>query len=228
VVVKRHSPFATTIDRLEVSITGAALTRMPAQVQVVSGGSATGAGRQIRIIDLILHVEDMQVGALPIESADFHGHELRVPLDRISQGSLAVASAQSLTGSVTCTEGGLGGFLRTRTLPIDAPEVRVTPGGCSLSGQTQSFIGLPVEVSGILIARDGAVLYLLHPELHVSIVAMPSFVRNAVLKKMNPLVDLNAALKLPAPAVITRIAHLDGALRFDAELRLPAPKREEP
>jgi len=242
VVVCRNSPFTTTVQRLDITISGFTLDGL----SLGHGGPATTAmqpvadmaprneslqsiphpsGRQIRIRDAKIICRDFILKSLTVQELELHIHELRLPLRSVTGGSFAISGIETVAGSVVLPQQGLTDFLRGHKLPLERPEVVVTPEGCSVKGfYHAALLSVPVEVTGWLIVKEKAILWLDNPQLKMSHVTLPKFITDRVLKSVNPLVDLNAELSLPAPLTITRITHAAGSLRLDAVLNFPPPE----
>jgi hypothetical protein len=240
VVVERRSALSTTFERVDITITGFTADAFPLGVQpapaVVMAPIPGPAhrdgdtpvdppGRQIRIKHAHLLCKDFTLKGLPIKEMDWDLNEVRMPWESAKAGKLDISSADSAIGYCLLREQGITRFVRTRNLPLDDPEVLFTTAGCQVKGTTQSFIQIPVEVSGQVVARQHAVLYLNDPKLHVSVLAVPHAITERVLKGINPLIDLNADLHLPVALTVTGVTHGNGTLRFDATLQFPPTEK---
>ena len=234
VVVKRRSSLSTTVDLLEISISGFSADKLPlgppageAQVPLAAAAPAPRPGRQVRIIDAHITCENFIINALPVRSLELRGRDVRIPWQAVRTGMFEISAAQFVNGSLVLEEKGLTKYLRTLPdLPITEPAISVTPEECRVSGKTRTLVKLPIQLSGRLAARNGAVLYLDEPSLRVSIVRIPGFVSDRVLKDINPLADLNAEFLLPAPLAITQTRLQHGLLRFDGALLFPQPEKK--
>ncbi len=238
VVVSRHSPLTTTVQHLEITITGFTLDGLPALpgLQPAADTQSTPhnamqqyivrpSGRQIRIMDAQVVCRDFVLKSLPVQELTLHIHELRIPLNCVTGGSFAISGVESVIGSVVLQQQGLTDFLRGRKLPLARPEVVVTPDGCSVKGLYHAaLLTVPVEVSGRLIVKEQAILCLGDPKLKMSRVTLPRIIADRLLKGVNPLVDLNTDFALPAPVTITQITHAAGSLRLDAMMNFPPPE----
>ncbi len=220
VVVHRPSPLSTTLNELDIDLSGFTLANLPSGALAGPAAGAPIKGRQVHIRHTHLHGEDFTAMGMPIYRAEIDLSDVVVPLATVSSGGLHIASAGAASGYVTLQQSGLTSYLQTKKLPLDESEVIITQEGCRIRGMTQTAISLPIELEGRLAVRNGAVLYLENPHLRVSVVPVPAFIANRVLKRINPLVDLNADMKLPVHVNITKTTHGDGWLRFDAEVNM--------
>lgn len=229
VVVKRPSALSTTFEQVEITISGFNANQLPLDALPAAPPSASSAGkparpgRQIHIVNARLTCEHFVVNGLPVRTLAWEGKDLYLPFQAVRAGVFQISAARAVTGYVVVNEEDLTTFLRTLTLPITEPELNITPAECQVSGNTRTAVKLPIRLSGRLTARNGAVLYLDQPRLRVSAVPIPKFVSNRVLKDLNPLADLNAAMNLPAPLEITKTTQQHGALRIEGALLFPKP-----
>lgn len=252
VVVSRHSPFTTTVQHLDITMSGFTLDGLPgfqgaavaskppaagtgglqhvAEADAPSAAPCTVAcpylvrpsGRQIRVKDACISCRDFVLQSLPVQEVVVHVHELRIPLKSVLRGPFAISGVESVVGSVTLPQQGLTEFVRMRKLPLDNPQVFVTPEGCRITGVYRAgLLSVPVEVSGRIVVKDRAILCLENPRVKTMNVTLPHFITDGLLKGVNPLVDLNAEFPLPAPVTITLVTHASGCLRLDAVLHVP-------
>jgi hypothetical protein len=231
VVVKRPSAFSTTFTQVDITITGFNADKLPLAMQPPTPAPAPAAGnkprrreRQLRIVNARLTCERFIVNGLPVRSMGWQGKDVHLPFKAVRAGAFQISAARSVTGYVVVNQGDLTKFLRTLHLPITEPEVIITPAECRVNGNARALTKIPIRLSGQLIARDGAVLYLDKPRLRVTVVPVPAFISRRVLKNLNPLADLNAAMQLPAPLAITRATQQHGALRLEGALLFPIPE----
>ncbi|HEY3415569.1 MAG TPA: DUF2993 domain-containing protein [Armatimonadota bacterium] len=233
VVVQRKSPFSSTLDRVDVTISGVSTPGLsffsaPAAPAAQTPGAAVPprpAPRMIRIVDLHLLCRQVDAGTLPIAEMGWQLHEVRVPVGPAGQQRFTIAAAEQATGYFLLDEKGLTNFLRSRDLPLTDPTVTLTDAGCTLRGNIHLLVRVPVEISGHITARDQAKLHLTDPKLHLSVVPIPDAVAQRLLRNLNPLTDLNADLHLPAPLTITQVTHGAGAVRFATTLQFPPPEK---
>ncbi|HEY3379853.1 MAG TPA: hypothetical protein VGL77_20455 [Armatimonadota bacterium] len=236
VVVHRTSSFTSKIRTLDITISGFHVEALPT---TLSGATAKGGvtmvdapamarntakSHMIQVENTHVVCENFTVQQLPVKSIDLKFHNMQVPLECAQSGQLVIASAESALGSAVFDEAGLAAFLQTRKLPVSHPTIQLTKDGCVVSGRYRAFGNVPVEVSGNLLAKNKAVLYLEHPKLRVSEVPIPDFVTAQLLKEINPLADLNSDLKLPAPLTIINVTHGEGTLRVDGQMVFPKPE----
>lgn len=225
VVVKRPSALSTTFEQVDITISGFNASQLPldALPAAPAGGKPARPGRQIRIVKASLTCENFVVNGLPVRTLAWQGSDVYLPFQSIRAGIFQISAARAVNGYVVVQEDDLTKFLRTLTLPITEPELSISPTECRIEGVTRTMIKLPISLSGHLTARNGAVLYLDQPHLRVTVIPIPKFVSNRVLKDLNPLADLNAAMKLPAPLEITKTTQQRGALRIEGALLFPKP-----
>lgn len=240
VTVERASIFSTTFQRVDISIDGFNADSLPlslvevpgADSATIDGDDPTGApiaepkrtAKQVRLRQATLRCTNFTINKLRVEQLDINAEDLYLPLQAVSAGQFEIAGARAVTGMVSLRQQDLTAYLRTRDLPITDPTVKLSPAECRVSGKSRTLIHIPIELSGVLTARDGAVLYLDNPRLRVSIVPVPGFIADRVLKDINPLGDLNAEFKLPAPLNITKTTLRDGTLVFEGTLNFPPPE----
>ncbi|HEX2950505.1 MAG TPA: LmeA family phospholipid-binding protein [Armatimonadota bacterium] len=235
----RSSIFSTKVKTLDVAMSGftidklSTVTQQPAPAGKGQGGPTAvdgnarqlhqgkKKGTQVRIVDAHIHCENFTALQLPVKQADAQFREVRIPLAEIRKGQFTVPAMDSAHGSVLLEDKGLTQFIRTRHLPITDPVIRITKDRCIVSGIYHTLVNVPVEVSGRLMVKKPATVYLDHPELHLSVVPMPKMITDKLLGDMNPLIDVNAELGLPVQVVITKITHEDGAIRFEGMLDTP-------
>jgi len=228
VVVKRPSRLSTTFEKVEITITGFNADKlplaMPPPLAAAAGEKPRRRERQIRIADVRLTCERFVVNGLAVSELALQGKDVHLPFKAVRAGVFQVSAARSVTGYVVVKQDDLTKFLGTLPLPITDPKVNITPAECLVNGNARILVKIPIHLSGQLIARDGAVLYLDKPRLRVTAIPVPAFVSKHVLKNLNPLADLNKALQLPAPLTITRSSQQHGQLRIEGELRFPPPE----
>ena len=234
VTVHRTSPFSTTFERVDITIEKFNLDAlsMPSDATPVKptamsdppSAPASAGGQTIRIIQTRIECRDFTAQQLEIPTLVMDAHELHIPLDSLHGNALQIAAAESVTGYLLAPQASLTNYLRTLHLPITDPRVTITPDGCRIDGTAHAMINLPVQLTGRIMARDGAVLYFDAPKLKVSVIPLPASLTNRLLRSVNPLIDLNASLHLPAPLTITGITHQPGMLRLDMALRFPLPE----
>jgi hypothetical protein len=227
VSVSRRSQVSTVIDQVEIHMSGFTVSELPftapAPGQVGTGGG--GSPPQFRIVEAHIVCENFTVLALPVASMEVYGDEVRISKAGVEGGYLEITAAERATGALILDQAGLTALLRTQpNLPIRDPEVVLTPGECEIRGVTPWAVGIPVGVVGPLLAQDGAVFTLASPVLHVISAPIPGPVGDRVLTNINPLVDVNAALKLPVRLIITRAATAEGTLRLEGSLDFPQPR----
>jgi hypothetical protein len=237
VTVKRRSSLSTTFEQVDIAISGFNADKLPlampppapATAPATAATAATGTkprqGRQIRIIAAHLTCEHFIVNGMPVRTLELSGSEVNLPWQAVRAGVFQISAARSVTGCVVVEQDGLTMFLRTLNLPITEPKVIISPRECRINGVSRTFVKARIRLTGRLIARDGAVLYLDDPRLRVSVVPVPSFISDRILKDLNPLADLNQALQLPAPLVITRTLQQGGSLRIEGALQFPSPEK---
>lgn len=231
--VERASPFSTTFQRIDITISGFTADGLPldltAPVPPDGDGAALPAprrkARQILLETAVLRCTDFTVNHLRVQQLELTGTEVSLPLQAVSAGKFQITAAAAVTGAIQLRQEDLTAYLRTCELPITNPKVTLAPGECRISGDTRTLVRLPIQLTGEPAARQGAVLYLDNPHLRVSIVPVPAFIADRVLRDINPLADLNAAFNLPAPLSITRTTTTDGLLRFDGALLFPLPEK---
>jgi hypothetical protein len=250
VTVHRASRFTTTLDSLDITLSGFTAEKLPfgttapaptavpasvparAAAPAYAGLDAPGAlptaptraakpEKMVRIVKLRLLCEDFTVQGLPVQSLEMTLDEVRIPFAAVNAGNFAIAAADAATGAVTLHERGLAQYLLGRELPVKEPKVRITSAGLQVTGGLKAFLNAPVELRGKLAVRNGAVLYLDRPAIHMLKVPVPGFLTQRALKEIDPLTDLNKDMNLPVPLVISAVTHQQGTLRFDATLQLP-------
>ncbi len=244
VVVKRHSALSTTLERVDITIVGftadnlpmataaapsvrrasTAPTRTPTAPTAPTTPAARTNDRQIHVVEAHLCCEEFIVKSLPVQRMVWDGRNVYLSWNSIKAGVFRISAAESMVGSLVLQQQGLTDFIRTCPVPLDVPEVVIRPNECLVNGTTRTFVGMPVQLSGRLVARDGAVLYLDNPRLKVSVLPIPAAVSSRLLKDINPLVNLNTAFQLPAPLAITGTTLGDGILRFEGRLMFPQPE----
>lgn len=224
VTVHRNSPFSTTLQQVDIRVSGFTANSLP--FTGPPGGTVLPPAddKQIQVVRAQVVCEDFTAGGLPIRRMAWEVTDARIPLAAVHGGGFTITAARSALGAFTLDEEGLTRFLRTRSLPLTFPSVRLDPAGCRVSGTTRAMVAVPVAVGGRLTTRGNAVLWLQDPKLHVSIVPVPGVVTSRLLRDINPLTDLNRDLKLPIPLRITHILHGEGTLRIDAALEFPPPE----
>ncbi|MHB0939114.1 MAG: LmeA family phospholipid-binding protein [Armatimonadota bacterium] len=229
VVVKRPSALSTTFEQVEITISGFNASQLPldALPAAPAGEKPARPGRQIRIVNARLTCENFVVNGLPVDTLAWQGSDVYLPFQSVREGIFHISSARSVNGYVVVKEDDLTKFLRTLTLPITEPSLSITPAECQVEGVTRLMVKLPIRLSGRLAARNGAMLYLDDARLRVTVVPIPKFVSNRVLKDLNPLADLNQMMPLPAPLEVTRLTQQHGALRIEGALLFPKPPEKK-
>ncbi|MHB9132328.1 MAG: LmeA family phospholipid-binding protein [Armatimonadota bacterium] len=232
VIVQRRSNFSTTIDHLEIVLTGFTADNLfPAASPAVPAAPADAVAprkpdtRQVRVTDADVTCQSFTAGSLPIKEMAWELRDVRIPYADAKAGKLTITGAQSATGHITLQQEALADFLRTRKLPIEVTGVAITPEGVKVSGVMRSFIRVPVEVTGRIVVKDQSMLYLNEPKLNVSVVKVPDMLAKRLLEDINPLFTLNQDLHLPAPASVDSVSHGNGTLRFDIALHFPTPEK---
>ncbi len=237
VTVQRRSALSTTFTRLELTLSGFTaddlpfVTKQPVPPSPPAHMTTPPAPparprrvRQLRIIEGHITCDHCTIQGLPIREMAWTLREVLLPMDAVSDGDITVQAMDGAVGTVVLDESGVTTFLRTRDLPLNDLTVRLVDGGCRVSGVTRTIIGIPVEIAGKVVVKEGAVLHMEDPKLHVSVVRLPDALSELLLKKINPLADLNALLNPPAPLTITKLDFDEGLVR--AELNLPAFRQE--
>jgi len=230
VMVKRPSVLSTTFEQLEITITGFNADKLPLALQppaapAPGAGAPRRQGREILLRTARLTCERFVVNGLPVRTLAWQGKDVYLPFKAVRAGAFQISAARAVTGYVVVQQDDLTQFLRTLPLPITEPDVVISPAECLVNGNARMLTRIPIHLTGQLVARDGAVLYLDKPRLRVTIIPVPGFVANRVLKDLNPLADLNAAMQLPAPLKITRTTQQHGALRFEGAMLFPQPEK---
>ena len=235
VAVHRRSPFTTTFERVDISMSGLSLDQLPSSsapapvaTPVVSTAPAPAAqapeGAQIRILAVHIECHDITAKQMLVTSMVWDAQDLRLPLEALRHHQFAISAAQSVAGYVLIPQESLTAYLRSVRSPLKSPEVTITPDGCRITGTARLLVGMPVRLQGQITVHGDAVLYFEHPRLKVSLFQVPASTTRQLLKDINPLIDLNAGLSLPAPLAITRVTHQIGVLRLDAALKFPQPE----
>lgn len=183
--------------------------------------------KQIQIGTLHLRCEDFAIAGVPVQAVDVTLREVRVPLSAVKAGQMVISSVDLATGALTLHEAALTKFLSTKALPLTNPQVRIAPDGLRVTGGLKAFLNTPVEVRGVLAARNGAVLYLDKPALNVLKVPVPGVIVDAALKQIDPLTDLNVDFPMPVPVVISTIEHQEHLLTFNVSLLFPKASRPQ-
>lgn len=233
VMVRRASPFSTTFERVEITLSKFSVdTPVSPSVAIATPPAdpgqplptPAGAGASIRIISARIECREVTAQGLEIPQSVWEARELRIPLDSLHGSTPRITAAESVTGYLLAPQESLTGYLKTMQPPIDNPHVTITSEGCRITGTTRTFIKLPIQLTGRMLARDGAVLYFDDPNLKVSLFRLPASTTRHLLRTLNPLIDLNTSLHLPAPLTITGVTHQAGALRLDMALSFPVPE----
>jgi hypothetical protein len=252
VTVRRRTPLSTTMEEVEIRISGFRATSFPflatgpAQTQVAMAAAAPLAlvggergemtlvanltpdrkpAKMMRVVQGRLICERFVLQSLPVQRIELTATEARIPRDAAETGKLSIAAADRLEGYVLLNQTGVTTFLRTLdTLPITDPVVTFTNERATITGSMPWVVRVPIEVNGTVGVRDGAVLYLDQPTLKFSIVNVPQFIADRVLQGVNPLVDLNAALHLTTPLTLTRATLGEGTLRLEGTMAFPKPE----
>lgn len=228
VLVRRRSSLSTTVEQLDITISGFQADQLPLSAPappLPTGNGKPKKDRQIRIVEVHVTCTDFTVNALPIHRLELNGRNVYLPWQTVKTGEFQIAAAELVAGMLVVNQQDLTTFLGTQQLPISNPQLIVSPEEVRVSGITRGMVKCPVQVAGRLTARNGAVLYLVKPHLKVSVVPMPDFITRRLLKDINPLADLNAQFQLPAPLLITNTVQQNEALRFEGALQFPAPEK---
>ncbi|MHB9024295.1 MAG: LmeA family phospholipid-binding protein [Armatimonadota bacterium] len=236
VIVHRDSRLSTTLERVDVTMTGFSSAGLnffsvpppaagaPAAAPAPDAATPSRpAARRVRIVDLHVVCRQVDAGSLPIAEMDWRLHEVRAVVQK-DQQSFMITAAEQATGYFQLEEKGLTRFLRTRDLPISDPVVTLTADGCTLRGNTRLLMRVPVAISGRIAAGEQAQLNLADPRLHLSVAPIPDFIAQRLLRDLNPLTDLRADLRLPVPLTVTQVVHGAGILRIGAALQFPPPE----
>ncbi len=245
--VTRSSPLSTTFQRVDITISGFSADSLPfalpdaAPADVPAAAPAPDAakvapstapaapaprraGKQIRLRLANVRCTDFTLNHVRVQQLELTATEMYLPLQAILHGQFQITAAASVTGTVQLRQDDLTAYLSTRELPITHPTLTLAPDACRLKGNSRTLIPMPIQLSGTLAARDGAVLYLDNPRLRVSVIPVPGIIADRVLRDLNPLGDLNAEFKLPAPLRITRTTMQEGMLILEGALLFPAPE----
>ena len=243
VSIYRRSIFSTTVRKLDVSLSGFSTDNIPlmkeqAAAPAPAPTATTGAGAalakpvvkkkksteiKVRIVNANIHCDHFEVKSIPVLSLDLAIRDIFIPL---RGDDIKIESGKSAICTVAFDEQGLTQFLRSRNhLPVNDAKVRLTKDGCIVTGKIKAFFNTPVELSGRILVKDQAVLYIDQPKVRVSALTLPGFVTERLLKDINPIADLNTDFDFPVPITVSSLTHDDGKLTFVADLHLPQPKR---
>jgi len=241
VSIYRRSIFSTTVRKLDVSMSGFSADNIPLMKEQPAPPAPTTTGVvttlakpvvkkkqsteiKVRIVNAAIHCDHFEVKSIPVLSLDLAIRDIFIPL----RGSdIKIESGKSAVCTVAFDEQGLTQFLRSRNhLPVNDAKVRLTKDGCIVTGKIKAFFNTPVELSGRIMVKDQAVLYIDQPKVRVSALTLPGFVTERLLKDINPIADLNTDFDFPVPITVSSLTHDDGKLTFVADLHLPQPKRQ--
>jgi hypothetical protein len=236
VTLDRRSPLTTTVDRMTIrveEVTAATLpfsftaptvpvTATPAPVAPAPAlRPVAKPAREVLIRTLTLDGRRLILKGVPIEEMRWELHDVRVPTAALKTANLRIAGMRSAVGTLVFTEAGVTQCLATRKMPLTEPHVRLTRDGCTVAGRTRGIVALPVEVTGRLVPAPHARLLWHEPQARVGNVAMPTWLTDSSLSQLNPLVDINALITLPAPLVIHKVIHEEGRVRLEVSLHFP-------
>lgn len=251
VTVTRKSNLDEDLQHLEISMSGFKVTDMPFAALSVDDTKPVVAAKpakkhpttslekqpallqpstkDYRIVTAHVVCSDFYIKDLKVARLELNIAEGRIPRAGIGTNQAVLSAAREVTGTITLAEDDITTFLiLLNTLPVQSPNVRITKEHVTINGNTPWVvlkvpITIPVAVTGNISARNGAVLYLDNPTLNIELMNMPKAVADKILKNLNPLVDLNAALILHVPITIASTSTEERKLILTGSLGYPKP-----
>jgi hypothetical protein len=220
-----RSPFSRTLNEIELEMEGFKVTPAPGEAGVRwSLGKKVAAG-QINKIQVA--ARRFEVAGLPVQELKINLEGLRYNFNKLLvRRQLEIVDIKRGEGEILLQEKDLNGFLAPRVKDqMENFSLDLRKGEVAVTGRAKMPVGLamPFTLVAELQPRGGQV-YLVKPYLKASIVPLPSFISQRVVKKLNPILDLNQQGELPCVFNIRQIQVGAKELSARADLLFPPDK----
>ena len=195
-----------------------------------AGGLQIGGGGDLvgRVKKVAIHARNFRVNDLPVAKLDVTINEVRYDLWRaVRRRELEVIRVGNSYADATLKADALTRMIAPRVKQVRNIKLTFGRGELTVTGDAHAGVDIPVKLTCGLAAVGGGKVYVVDPRAHVSIVPVPTFVVNRLLKEINPLVDLNAGGQGPFELAVRQMRITPRALQVHADLhprkRPPAP-----
>jgi|GEM_PF-7004614 len=220
VVVDRghRSPLSRTVNKIAVEMEGFKVQQTPGEGVRWNLGRDVTAG-QINEISLI--ARRFEVEGLPIKSLEVKLEGLRYNFKKLLlRRQLEIIDIKRGEGEIALREKDLNNFLASRIKDqIEGFSLHLANGKLEIAGRAKTRSGLRVPFTLITeLEPRGGQVYLTKPYLKYSILPLPSFLSQRVIRELNPILDLNAAEGLPCNFRIREIRFRPRELSAQADL----------
>jgi hypothetical protein len=140
-----------------------------------------------------VHIKSAKVKALRVKEGNFRFHGLRINLNSLYRdGKMRLRSVEKSHYHFLVTEKSLNEAIREKRLPVINPYLSIEPGRLSFSAKFRTlFIKSHIETKGRLAIQNGTQIYFYPERLKMNSVPIPGFLRKALSRKINPIIDLD-------------------------------------
>jgi hypothetical protein len=200
VVVDRghRSPLSRTVNKIAVEMEGFKLGSTPGEEGVQwSLGRDVTAGK---INEIAIAARRFEMGGLPVKALEIKLEGLRYNFNKlVLRRRLEIVEVRHGEGEITLGEKDLKDFLAPRIkAQVKEFALDFESGKVKISGQSIVRNGLEVPFTLVSeVEAQGGQVNLVKPYLKCSVVPMPSFLSQRMIRKLNPLLDLNKTEGLP-------------------------------
>ncbi len=140
-----------------------------------------------------VHIKNAKIKVLQVKEGVFKFHGLKLNLTNLYRdGKMRLRSVEKSQFHFQVTEESLNQAIREKRLPVLDPYLKIEPGRLSFSAKFRTlFIKSHVETKGRLAIQNGTQIYFYPERLKMNSVPIPGFVRKALSRKINPIIDLD-------------------------------------
>lgn len=231
VVVDRghRSPLSRTVNEIALEMEGFKVQPTPGEegVQWRLGRDVTAG--QINEISLVARRFEME--GLPVKALEIKLEGLRYNFNKlVLRRRLEIVEVKHGKGEITLREKDLKDFLAPRIKEqVKDFALDFESGKVKISGQSIVRNGLEVPFTLVSeVEAQGGQVNLVKPYLKCSVVPVPSFLSQRVIRKLNPLLDLNKTEGLPCNFRIREIQIRPQELSARADLLFRPDQTDKP
>lgn len=185
------------------------------------GKKAVGA----RIRRISVTARNFEVMGLPVREMKAQINGLKYNLWKAAtKRQLEILDVGPCSGEVTLTERGINTFAVPKIKELTNCKITLLKGNLRVSGWYKTKVGVaaPVSLTASLQPRRGQI-HLINPHLKASVVPLPTFLAERVVKQINPVIDLNEGSQLPCSINITHVRIQPSGIWAKAAIDLKRP-----
>jgi len=220
-------PISRTIEEINVELEGFRLKGgPPTEGLLFAKGKDVPAGKVNRIQVV---ARRFQVEGLLVKELRFTIERLRYNLRKaLLRKRLEILDVGKCRGEILLEESALNHYISPKVKEIEGFRLRLERNRVEVSGRYKTRLGISVPI--VFVTRlqpQIGKIYLIDPQLKVSVIPVPSFVTERVIGQINPIVDLNSDPALPCILRISRLQVEGARLRAETQifLKLAVPVR---